>query len=159
MQLEGLSDAYLRAVAATAGCSLAKPWPDDHKVDWTVRWLGATDIAAVDIQLKATATDPGPGDELRYWCDDLELYELLRRPRQFIPRILVLTVAAVDTEDWLVARESYTTLGCQAYWVSLRGLPAVDNRTGATIRIPKSQAFTPGALGAMMDKAMRQEWL
>jgi len=45
-----------------------------------------------------------------------------------------------------------------AYWQSLRGAPATTNGSGVTVKLPKSQMFTPQALIGIAERLSRREF-
>ncbi|MBA4066525.1 MAG: hypothetical protein C0501_23035 [Isosphaera sp.] len=160
-RMEQLSRAYAQAVAAVAGCTWSAPEPD-YGVDLTVRRVGRRAGRylpvgrAVDLQLKSTAAGvPGP-DHVGYDLD-MRVYDLLRRATRAAPALLILYVLPADPADWLDQTEERLLLRGCAYWLSLRGEPASANTSTIRVWVPRANAFTPAALGRIMDAAGRGE--
>ena len=150
---EQFSIAYLRAVAAVAGFSVAQPSVDDDSIDQTLSardrdgYIGAPKL---DIQLKCTRKT--------FHHDDFLHFELPRknyddlRQESFTPRVLVvLIVPEDDTDSWLEHHEDALVLRQCAYWMSLHGLLDTNNQS-KTVKIPRSQMFTVKELKTIMKK-------
>jgi hypothetical protein len=149
---EQFSDAYLRAVAAVAGCQCSKLTPDVDKIDWTIRWPGggAKVISPnVDVQLKCTEDCPNR-DSPRF-AVDIETYDALRDERVAVPRILVVVFVPKDTADWIEQSEDQLALRRCGYWASLRGRTPTDNKDNITVPLPRDQLFTVAALRGILD--------
>lgn len=152
-QMEQFSVAYLRAVAAAAGVALSRADVDDDSIDWgVVAPGGAGALPArprVELQLKCTSQDVMHEHHLAFALkvknyDDLRLTDLL------VPRILVVVVVPGDVADWLVQTEEQLVVRHCAYWVSLRGLPDVDNEHTVTVHVPRQQVLRPASLREML---------
>jgi hypothetical protein len=62
---EQFSNAFLFAVAAVAGCSVAKPSVDNDSIDWTIS-NRLPRRPKLDVQLKCTADDDGNGASVAF---------------------------------------------------------------------------------------------
>jgi len=94
LQKEQFSNAYLRAVAASAGFQIYKPEPDIDKSDWVIAAPGpkrTTRSPKVEVQLKCTSREVLRPDQLAFFID-LDTYDNLRDPNHMVPRILVVVV-------------------------------------------------------------------
>ena len=155
------SDAYLQAVAATAGYAVAVPGTDDDSVDWILLARAAKQTPRrprVEVQLKCTARDILHEAELRFPLK-LKNYNDLRDADVITPRILVVVTAPEAPEDWLTQTEEEMTIRHCAYWVSLRGMPETKNSNTVTIRLSRTNVFTPAALREIMRKTNDEETL
>ena len=87
-QKEGLSLAYVKALAARAGFSTGVPEPDRDSVDVRIM-AGGPRRPALDLQLKATADLPEAQDGFRRFRLRIKNYDDLRVETQ-TPRLLVV---------------------------------------------------------------------
>lgn len=154
LQKEQFSNAYLRAVAATAGFQVYKPEPDLDKSDWGIAAPGPRSTyrsPRVEVQLKSTAQDVLRDEHLAYPVD-METYENLRDPNLMVPKILVVVVVPAVADDWIDQSEERMLLRHCGYWVSLRNRPTLSNTSTTTVDIPRVQQFTVQALVDMMER-------
>ncbi len=152
MQKEQFSGAYLRAVCAVAGFSLAEPEVDDDSVDFLVAAAGGgrtTRRPRVELQLKSTARNLMRADGVHYPLKSKN-YEDLRTPDVLVPRILVVVVLPEAVDQWISQSEEELALRHCGYWLALRGMPAEPGQTTFTVLLPRTQILTPDALQSMM---------
>lgn len=57
-----------------------------------------------------------------------------------------------NVSDWLHEDAQATAMRRCAYWLSLRGFPAVPNETTRSVRLPRSQLFNTTALREVMER-------
>lgn len=160
-----LSYAYLHAVASRAGigCEVTGRHGDAAGVDATVRARERfgpnskyTDFTA-EVQLKATSDEPAQVDDMYSFWLALDHYNKLRTVEVAAPRILVVMFLPKDPLEWLQHSEDALIAKRCAYWVSLRGAPASDNKSGQTIYLPKRNVFSVDALRSLMATFSRGE--
>jgi hypothetical protein len=162
-----LSYAYLHAVASMAGmsCSVGTRHEDNNGIDANLTawgpfpnggYLNEVDIK---VQLKAQiASPPDDGTYLSYFLKGVSRYDDLRTETVSVARILVVLFLPEDPTDWLsLSAESLALRKC-AYWQSLRQAPATGNASGATIKLPKSQMFTPQSLLELASRLSRRDY-
>lgn len=147
---EGLSRAYVQAVAAAAGYTLAEQNLDRDGVDVQVR-AGGTMRPSLDMQLKATVRLVQDG---AHWQFPLSRrnYDLLRKPTM-VPRVLVVLDLPQDEECWLSTSAQELVLRRCAYWVALTGAPESRNKYSITVPIPTANRLDVQALRNLMDLA------
>jgi hypothetical protein len=153
---EGLSRAYVQAVAARCGMSCSMPTPD-YGIDMSLHEIivaGTRRMESgyrVDIQAKSTTQGQVQPAFVLY---DLEVaaYEMLRSARVGCPRILVVLVLPVDEAQWLTLSEDELVMRRCAYWVSLTGRRRTKNRRSVRIRIPRSNTFTVESLQGILAR-------
>ncbi|MBY0201778.1 hypothetical protein J2T16_001686 [Paenibacillus intestini] len=158
---EGLSRAYVIAVAHKAGMNFSKP-DFDYGFDGTFRdtrnYNGRyCDTGfCIDIQLKATENVVMEEDYIKY---DLEVknYNDLVLKDVGSPRILVLYVLPPEQDEWLNVSEFGTTLKNCAWWCSLKGMEPTTNSSRVRIKVPKSQLLTEVSLKSLMNKVKMGE--
>ena len=150
---ELFSKAYVRAVAAVAGCSVDQPEDDYDSTDLRIKARsieGAVSYPQLDLQLKCTSRDVLDADCIRYPLI-LKNYNDLRINCQ-VPRILVVVVVPENLADWIQQSEQEMLMKSCAYWVSLRGLLATRNIKSVTVELPRSNLFTVKAIESMMER-------
>lgn len=160
-QKEKFSDAYLQAVAAAAGYSLAKPNTDDDSIDWILQARNAENTSRrprMEVQLKCSAQKIIKANILRFPLE-LKNYNDLRDAHVFTPRILIVVTVPEAVEEWLLQNEQEMILRCCAYWVSLHGMPETENKKTVTIELPRNNILTPDALKQMMQQINNGEKL
>ncbi len=159
---EALSLAYVHAVAAM--CGLTYTFPSlDYGIDLTLNDIREeprryTESGwAVAVQLKSTTSFGETPTTITYDLT-MKAYDALRVPVP-TPRILVLSVLSPDERQWVRQTPTRLEMRQRVFWVSLRGQPAVRNRSSIRITIPKRQRFTTDALRAIIATIERGEEL
>ena len=142
-RMEQFSRAYVQAVAAAAGVSVAKPEVDDDSIDLTLqrRTVGTIRRSPrLDLQLKATYADCLSHDQLSY---DLKVknYDDLRDTALAVPRILVVVLLPANVEKWVDHSEDQLALFRCGYWLSLRGMEQTDNATKRRVHLDRRSVF------------------
>jgi hypothetical protein len=158
---EELSRAYVHAVAATLGFA-CEDWDIDRdSVDVTVKAAGLICAGStvgspkLDLQLKASGRDVGPGDSFPFVLT-AKNYRDLSQPSES-QRLLVVLLMPSDLGDACHWTPEVLCLRRCAYWHNLLGAPASNNETSVTVTVSKRNVFSPGALQQMMVMRSRQE--
>jgi hypothetical protein len=149
-QQECFGDAFLLAVAGTAGCAVSNRRPDDDSIDWTLS-CRLSRRPKIDIQMKTWTGDDGSSDPIRYPLkrknyDDLILTDVLA------PRILVLVTIPQDIGEWMALSVQQLVLRRCGYWVSLVGQPQSDNESSVTVSVSRANVLTVDALQELMQR-------
>jgi hypothetical protein len=161
-----LSYAYLHAVASRAGmsCREANRHEDNHGVDATLTawgpFAGGGLLTEVDmkIQLKATVGQPADdGTHFSYFLSGVNRYNDLRSATVSVARILVVLFLPADAQDWLGHSADQLVLRRCAYWQSLRGAPDITTSSGTTVKLPKTQVFSPDGLAQLAVRLSRRD--
>lgn len=162
-QKEEFSLAYVRAIAAAAGCGTSTPVPDDHSVDLQLIRRSLYDDESVvisdpqlGIQAKCTAQDLLRDDVLQFPLP-VKNYQDLRNPKVCVQRILVVHTVPVELDDWLQHSEDELLLRRCSYWVSLRGRPDTTNTETVTVSIPRQNIFNAKTLLGIMERIEKGE--
>lgn len=160
--MEQMHNAHFQACVAAAGCTSAKPAPDDG-IDWLVSHRSSTHkigrTARVEVQLKSTSCHESPdGPHFPFRLDAATFDRLTERSH--VPRLLVVCLLPPEVDEWIVADRTRTTLHLRrlSYWF----VPQPDHRTGrtqSTIYIPTDQVFDDLALCDIMRRIGRGEGL
>jgi Domain of unknown function (DUF4365) len=148
---EALSVAYIHAVAAGAGYTVAKSNFDRTGVDVSVE-AGEVMRPKLDLQLKATINLGVPQDGIYRYACPLRNYEELRTTTQ-TPRLLVVLALPPARTDWLTVGADELVMRRCAYWVSLHGAPETENLTSVTVSLPAANRLDVEALQALMEQS------
>ena len=160
-----LSYAYLHAIASRAGfsCQIGDRHEDGIGVDAKLRIKerfgpdSKLTQFSVDVQLKATSSEP-TGQEHEYSYNlPLKNYNELRSVECGAPQLLVVLFLPPDEGDWLV--HSVERLVCKrcAYWLSLRSAPESSNDNSQTVYVPKNNCLSVEQLRELMARFSRRE--
>ena len=161
-RMEQLSRASVQAVAAVCGCRWAVPVPDygvdldmRRVVQQSGRWREVG--PALNIQLKSTTAPAAVTADHIVYDLDVGAYNVLRAGTRIAPTLLVLLVLPPDRADWVDHTEDRLELRRCAYYLSLRGRPAVPNTRTVRVEIPRQNQFTPASLARIMVAVQRRE--
>ncbi len=152
-QEEALSRAYVSAVAAGAGYTVAVQDFDRDGVDVQIR-AGGKMRPSLDIQLKASVQlRKGNDNKFRYplRCRN---YELLRK-QSLVPRILVVLHLPAEKNQWISVSINELVMRHCAYWTYLLGSPETTNRETVTVTIDKKNRFDIENLKNLMNLARK----
>ena len=150
LQMEQRSLVMVSAVAAAAGFRVVRQGFDDHSVDGVLIG-GFGGRARIEFQVKATSRDIIRGDSLRLPITVREYDEL--RMESWVPRILIVALMPLASEQWLSQSNDGLCLHSSVYWVSLADMPPVSNAATVTVSIPTANVFDRVQLEAMMIRA------
>lgn len=157
---ERFSLAYVQAIAAVGGFTIADTRPDVDKVDLTFALAGGQGTVRspkLDVQLKCTERDDESANHLSYQLD-VDTYRELRGDDRLVPIILVvLVVPGPTSNEWLLQSPDELVMKRCAYYLSLRDHPPKDNSATVTVRLPREQVFSVEALSAILDGIGRGE--
>ena len=147
---ERLSLGLVTLIAARAGCEVT-----EIKVDRTSRDIQispiAGDIVQIDAQLKSTVNLVDGGEVMKF---DLDVgnYNDLRATMVGNAQILIVVDLHQAAGSWLSASADELVFKKCAYWLSLYGAPATNNKSRIRVDIPKGQVFSPAALEDIMAR-------
>ena len=149
---ELFSKAYVRAVAAVAGCSVDQPENDYDSVDLCIKAIGYDPMQPhrLELQLKCTSRDVLDNAFVRYPLNVKNYNDL--RVTTFIPRLLIVVLVPENIEEWIQQSESEMLIKHCAYWVSLRGMPETRNTNRITVELLRQNQFTAEALESIMQR-------
>jgi hypothetical protein len=153
--------AYVQAIAARCGMSLAIPQPDYgtdvslNEIELSGSWRVETGFN-LDVQAKSTTRAKVGATHLRY---DLEVkaYAYLRDGRAWCPRILVVLLLPEEEEQWSSQTEEELILRYCAYWLSLRGRRPAGRRKTVRVAIPRANVFSVAGLQTLVERFQRGE--
>jgi hypothetical protein len=162
-----LSYAYLHAVASKAGmsCRVGTRHEDNSGIDAILTswgpFKGGGYLTEVDIKVQLKATIGVPSEDaahMSYFLAGVSQYDDLRATTVDILRILVVLFLPKDPEEWLKHSQEKIELQKCAYWTSLRGAPETDNKSGQTVKIPKSQSFSVDAIRELAERLSKRDF-
>ena len=144
-QKEGLSLAYVRALAARAGFLTSVPEPDRDSVDLRIMARGPR-RPALDLQLKATTHLPEGRSGFLSFRLRVKNYRDLCVETQ-TPRLLVVLELPKDESRWMTVTPEELILRRCAYWLSLQqGHQGSTGQQTITVHVPEVNVFNVEAL-------------
>lgn len=156
--LDELATAYLQAVAARAGATIAVS-RQDYGVDGTLKHIirasggrFAESGYPVDFQLKGTTTAVLKGGDLVY---DLKVrnYDLIvERGASAAPYYLFIVHFPVEADRWIVQSSERLILEASAYWWTETGQHS-GNAASVRIHVPTGQTLTVSSLQGILEAA------
>jgi hypothetical protein len=145
---ERLSVSYITAVAARAGCQVAKLDIDKTSIDAIVCPVSGPK-SQVNLQLKATSERLVVDDQVKMSLP-IKNYDDLRDTSAIIPHYLVVLQLPPSSEEWLRITPSELAIRGGAFFGNLYGLPIVSNTTSRVVTMPQSQCFDVVVLTRMI---------
>jgi hypothetical protein len=150
---EQLQIAYLRAVAAAAGCGVARPDPDegvDAQISYRCPGPPMVD-ARLDVQLKTTTADPA-GGFVQAEMNRMRFDEFAATgPDLTVHKIVIIMRVPEDPGHWVYARDKGLTLHRGAYWVNLAG-QTTSAKKKVKVKAPLDNLFDDVALCQIMQR-------
>ncbi len=162
-----LSYAYLHAVVSRAGfsCEVTGRLSDGAGVDAVLRIRERLTPPpsllefTVDVQLKATSSEPVLRDDRYSFWLIRRHYDKLRMIEIRNPRILVVLFLPPDPAQWVEHTVDALLLRRCAWWVSLFDAPATDNQTGQTVYLPRRNEFSVAGLRDLLTRLATGEMI
>lgn len=152
-QMEQISLAYIRAVAAIAGFQVTKPDLDFDSVDGIL----IADYGLrprIEFQAKATTRDVIKQDHIHYPLSVKNYNDL--RIEAINPRILIVLILPKESSTWIKQTSDELCIRRCAYWVSLKGLPTVQNVSNVTVQIPLANVLDSPQVAKMMESTEKR---
>jgi hypothetical protein len=151
---ERFNRAYVGALAAQAGINSATPEVDNDSVD--IMFIGRDFPGMIRepqicFQLKCTHQNLRVGENIRFSLGRKN-YDDLRDVRVGVPRYLAVLEVPENCEDWSHHIDKGMLLRSRCYWVSLKGLPSVDQES-ITVSVPLAQRLTSTTLAELLSLA------
>ncbi|WP_313818683.1 DUF4365 domain-containing protein [Cupriavidus sp.] len=152
---EQFNIAYVHAIAAQAGINHSRLAVDDDSIDLMLsgrNFSGKRRNPAIELQLKCTASPKISGGVIKFKLP-IKTYDDLRGTNILSPRYLAVLLVPNEPSEWIVHGPECMALHNLCYWVSLRGLPEVNNATKITVDVPLSQRLTTTSLNHLLTLA------
>ncbi|WP_369914324.1 DUF4365 domain-containing protein [Xanthomonas sp. NCPPB 3005] len=151
---EQFNRAFVGALAAQAGINSSVPVVDNDSVDITFigkDFPGLIRDPQISFQLKCTHQDLRVGDNINFSLSRKN-YDDLREVRLSIPRYLAVMEVPGNCDDWSQHITEGVLLRTHCYWVSLKGLPQIDQQS-ITVNVPLTQLLTSASLANLLSLA------
>jgi hypothetical protein len=148
---EQFNYAYVGALAAQAGVNSSKQQVDNDSVDITFigkDYPGLIRDPQISFQLKCTHRDLRTGENIRFRLSRKN-YDDLRETRLSIPRYLAVLEVPESCDEWTQHLDDGTLLNSICFWVSLKGLPPVE-QDSITVTVPLMQRLTSASLTELL---------
>lgn len=149
MRKSRLSISYIEAVASHAGFWVDEPKADYDSIDGTLK-ADSGNRSRIEFQAKATSQDIVRENRIHFSLPVKNYNDL--RIEAHLPRILIVLIMPQSTDEWLEQTSSALCIRKCAYWMSLKGRPASNNRKKITVHLPLSNVFNVEQLTDMMQK-------
>jgi Domain of unknown function (DUF4365) len=151
---ELFSEAFVRMVAAAAGCYVKTHSADYDGVDLTITSQADYEIyhgPQLELQLKCTSRQELLREEHLAWQMNAGPYRKLTDPRRYCPAYLGVLLVPGDPLAWLEQDETRLATESRMYWQRARDLePIADGAATKTVRLPRSNLFDVEQLQAIM---------
>jgi hypothetical protein len=152
---EQFSLAFIRMVAAAAGCSIKSHETDYDGVDITV--VASAEYAKYycpefEIQLKCTTRHRLLRTNDLAWPLERDRFLKLVSPKRFIPALLGVLLIPENPEQLIDLSEDGLRSSSRMYWEHAANLGWIeDDKASKTVHLPRSNLFDVGALRGIMQ--------
>ena len=161
---EGLSRAYVQAVASYAGVNVGNSQLD-YGIDGTFRKIQKIggryfDIGvALDFQLKASIQWQFDGDYVVYDLEAKTYNDLVNRgkKKRAVPLILIVLCLPKNQEEWIEINEEGLLLKKCCYWLIVKG-EKTENSSSKRVKIFREQMFTSAALTKLLGSIIKGDF-
>ncbi len=152
---EQFSLAFVRMVAAAAGCSIKSHETDYDGVDITVVASAEYEryyCPEFEMQLKCTTQHRLLKVDYLSWTLERDRFLKLVNPKRYTPALLGVLLVPEDHDQLLELSESGLFTASRLYWEYAANLGAIaDGAATKTARLPRSNLFDVGALQGIMQ--------
>jgi hypothetical protein len=155
-RLEQFSLAFVRMVAAAAGCSIKSHETDYDGVDITI--VSSTEYETwycpeIELQVKCTAQHRLLRTDSLSWPMSRDRFLKLTNPKRFAPAFLAVLLVPADDEPLLDLNHDGFTSASRMYWQAASELGAIaDGNASKTVNLPTSNLFDVEALQGIMQR-------
>ncbi|AOS61564.1 DUF4365 domain-containing protein [Actinoalloteichus hymeniacidonis] len=153
---EQFSLAFVRMVAAAAGCSIKSHETDYDGVDITIvdsREHKEFNYPELELQLKCTSQHGLLKDGYLAWTLERKSFLKLCNPKRFVPAFLGVLLIPEDPHRLLDLSEEGLTSESRMYWARATSLgDIVEGRANKTVRLPRDGFFDVPALQRTMNE-------
>lgn len=154
--IDELATAYVQAVAAAAGSTIAVQ-RRDYGIDGTFRLISSDDGFyetgyPVDFQLKATSNAAETNTEVVFDLKIANYNKIVTRPANAAPYYLLLVCFSGPEEEWCKISGERLCLSAKSYWWTGNEVSA-SNTSTKRLRIPQQQRFSIHAISNMLNEA------
>jgi hypothetical protein len=156
---EDFGEAYVKAVAAAAGCWVQWFSRDYDGVDGQITRYGHEGTFPdnpLRFQLKTTHAAVTVDDGLRYELP-VKNYDKLR-VRRGPSAVLIVVVVPESPSDWISQDDTQLIMTRAGYWRSLYGAAETTNRASIAVTMPTAQLFDVAALDRLMALVVEDQF-
>lgn len=148
---EQFSLAYLRAIAAVAGCSFTVPDVDEgiDVIFESSEIKGVLTAPKIQAQVKSYQEEQCENGILKYNLK-VNNYNILVGPTT-VPSILVVVSVPVDIKQWVHQDNNRLAMQRCAYWTSIRGLDESSNASSVCLDIDRQSIFSSRELNRLLQ--------
>jgi hypothetical protein len=156
--MEAFQEAYVRGVAAAAGCVVHGRPEIDEGVDITLTHTSEThqtDDNTVYLAIQMKSSSKGLIHEGKFASATMRRnrYDSFRAENVTVHKIVVILHMPAELEDWIRVGDDALLLHHKAYWVSIRGNTPIEPGTeSAQVKAPVEQIFDDLALCRIMQR-------
>lgn len=162
--MEGLSRAYVRAVAVRAGCNYQDQTGQDIGTDAVIDYVDRIAGRRRDtswrlrLQIKATSQESEHTPSEVMLNIKVDHHRKLIAPSPGVRIVLIVFDMPADVERWLHTEPQHLLMRNCAYWKYLEGEQAVANKAKVQVKIPRTQMFDVEAVrGTLWKIASKQD--
>lgn len=152
---EQFSLAFVRMVAAAAGCSIKSHETDYDGVDITIAASAEYEqfyCPEFELQVKCTTQHRLLATEHMAWSLTRDRFTKLAHPKRFTPALLGVLLIPEDSERLLDLSEAGLTTNSRMYWQHARELGDIeDGKSSKTVHLPRSNLFDVDGLRGIMQ--------
>jgi hypothetical protein len=152
---EQVQDAYLTAVAASAGCIVLQPRVDagiDFELTHHSESHHATDhVARLEVQNKARSASMSADGFYVSATLSRARYDYFRTVDPGVDKIVMILDIPPEPDQWVELTGSGLLIRNGAYWVNIAGWPP-SSANEPTVKAPTSNRFDDIALCAIMER-------
>lgn len=167
IQMEHMSEAFLKALCAQNGYTMTKPSQDNEGADQIISCKDyPTDEHTgllhpkFEVQLKSSYSGFKRNNDGRLvYKLRAKNYNDLVNENRATPLILVVLMMYEDEAEWTEQTEEYLKITRRAYWLNLVGQQPTTNRSSKNVDINENQILTAESLKELMIRAWRRERL
>jgi hypothetical protein len=153
---EEFSYGYLKMIGAKSGLAIENHNRsiDNQGIDISIVYagkIGNVHTPRIDAQVKCTSQDIEKEDSINFSLD-IKTYEKLRDISVYVPIILIVVLVPENSDEWIDIDNKRTISKKCAYWISLTGRSASNNKESITVKIPKKNLITPESLSNIIKQ-------
>lgn len=152
--MEQLNEAYVAAVASTAGTSAQFVSRDyyGYDVEFMRMWEKSTEEVSVRAQLKSTTKlkYSADGKSFSYQFESRDAFDSLVKPRTTQKHILVLMLIHHDQNRWTYAHQRALLLRHCCLWLNMEGM--TNPAKYPTVSVPTANVFDATALTGILNR-------
>lgn len=156
-------ECYVQALAAAAGLTASKPYPDATGEDFTLAQKGDSPglrLAKIDVQVKSSRRNSIEYREgaWKYRMPTRQFNDLAGLGFM-CPRYLILVIVPDDPAEYAEGEQGRLILRHSAYWLSLRHRSEVDERQQGSVGVdvPRRNLLTADSLLELINSAGADE--